>query len=519
MKCDEVQLELLEWKKKAHELSLQLETCGFEKCKLQNELDFERQRCADEKEQMEAQICQLANGVASLEKSKQEICQKMNEILQAHHEEMDNLKTDSDNYKTQLDDCRKSREELERKLRECEERKQQSNQAQQSDAYGQLQAELNRTKDELNRVQGLHEAEKKARFQTEQKLQDADNNKRQSLQDQKEEFQKVQVEQARQSQLKIDTLQNELEKAKFMQEQEKKNRESVEGRLRDTEDQKRVSTHEFQLNQEKKEFDSHQKLEKMKMDLDKIKGLYDDERRLREDAEKKLKDVDDMRNKNVHDQQVTVQLQLQQQEMLSTEKLNILKTEMEKYKTLLDIEKKYREGLEYKLRDLEDQNAKTRKEHHHNLQQHQQQQEFYTMQKLDLIKVELDKYKLMFEEEKRIREDAERRLRESEDQKQKNMLDHQEAFRKQQEYYTQVATQAQQQTDDERVARELWQRELRDAQRLWESEVKAKGILAEKLAKFEKQQNAVDAHVVRYFFFVVFTKNIYFFYKRYISLN
>jgi len=53
--------------------------------------------------------------------------------------------------------------------------------------------------------------------------------------------------------------------------------------------------------------------------------------------------------------------------------------------------------------------------------------------------------------------------------------------------------------NEERLAKDLLERELIDAQGLWEAEVKAKGILAEKITQYEKEIRQMQLKIVSFF--------------------
>jgi predicted RNase H-like nuclease (RuvC/YqgF family) len=53
--------------------------------------------------------------------------------------------------------------------------------------------------------------------------------------------------------------------------------------------------------------------------------------------------------------------------------------------------------------------------------------------------------------------------------------------------------------EDERVAKELFQRELKDSKRLWEAEVKAKGVLTDRITRYERSKLQNEANNVNPF--------------------
>ncbi|CAL8118922.1 unnamed protein product [Orchesella dallaii] len=494
-RVDCLQKEVILLKGENNDLKLKLETACFEREKLMGDNECLRQQFLDEKACLEAKICELAGCVQELERSKTEVCRKMNEILIPHHEEMDKLKTELDRFAALYEEERKAREELQRKLRDCEEQKRLANQQQpQTDL---IKQQLESTQRELNCLKSKYEEERKCRENVDRKLRDTQDQQRKGTQQQQLAVQLQLQQKELESQQKVDLMKAELDTYKIMHEQEKKSKEDMEQKLRDMEDQKWKAVQEekqtVQFHQQQQEFHSQQKIDKLTMEVDNFKRLHNEEKEKREEAERKLRETEEQRQKFLHEQQLTTQLQQQQQENLSQQKADLLKFEIEKYKASHENEKRTRETLEQRVRDLENQNLKSLQEHQLSLQQVQQQQDMYSQQKLELLKTEAEKYRIMLDDEKRVRDDLERKLRDSEEQKTKNMLDNQEALKKQQEYYSQLHATALQQTEEEKVARELWQRELRDAQRMWESEVKAKGILAEKLARYEKQHNILDA--------------------------
>lgn len=112
--------EVLDLRKENNELKLKLDECAFEKNQLLNEMETMKQAFAQEKAALEGKICELLDGIASLEKAKSEVCRQTNSILAAHHEEMDNLKSELEAYKAKYEDEARLREELERKLRSAE---------------------------------------------------------------------------------------------------------------------------------------------------------------------------------------------------------------------------------------------------------------------------------------------------------------------------------------------------------------------------------------------------------------